>query len=751
LPAALSGAGSGGGPSDNAGFFACAPTPVGASCGREAALESLFVVEPPTNLVTGSSLSTFAAWSYGVALVAYLAFAVRMVLGWRRSTRAALLLAAILATVLWAAAGMAIAAWDTTRLGLVADASETLRYAVWFAFLGNLIGGARSDGTVSPLPRSVVVLVALGLISSVALSSSLPLAQALGVEGVRSEFGLRVGLAVLGLMLVEQLISGAHPQARWALKPLCVALGGIFGLDLLLYSDATLFARLDPDIWTARGLANALVVPFIAIATARNPRWTIEMHVSREVVYRSTALLVSAAFLLAVAAAAYVVLYLGGDWGRTLQIELFFAALLALAVVATSGRFRSKLRVFVSKHFFSYRYDYRQEWLRFTRTLSTESSGHGLQERVIVALADLVESPAGMLWLSDGGGGFRLTARWNMAAVDAVEPADGRLAAFLARTGWVVSVSEIGTPPMQESGLESPPWLAAIRDAWLIVPLPSTPTEILGFIILATPRTAIEVDWEVRDLLKTASSQAASYLGQLRATEALLEAHKFDAFNRMSAFVVHDLKNLVAQLSLMIRNAERHRENPEFQRDMLTTVEHVVERMNGLMLQLRAGTVPVENARPVDLEVLVRRVCAAKAGDQSPIELDLAGGVTAVGHEDRLEHVIGHLVQNAIDATVAGGHVSVRVHRNGGTAVIEVADTGIGMSREFIHERLFKPFQTTKPGGMGIGVYESSQYVAGLGGKITIDSEPERGTRVLVLLPQSDDGLLPTPPVTRVV
>jgi putative PEP-CTERM system histidine kinase len=200
----------------------------------------------------------------------------------------------------------------------------------------------------------------------------------------------------------------------------------------------------------------------------------------------------------------------------------------------------------------------------------------------------------------------------------------------------------------------------------------------------------------------------------------------------------------------MLRNAERHRDNPEFQRDMLTTVEHVVERMNRLMLQLRAGTAPVENARPVDLEVLVRRVCAAKAGNQSPIELDLTVGVTTVGHEDRLEHVIGHLVQNAIDATADGGRVSVRVHRNDGAAIVEVADTGIGMSREFLRERLFKPFQTTKPGGMGIGVYESSQYVAGLGGEVTIDSEPGRGTRVRVRLPPGETRLAPTTPVTGV-
>ena len=681
-----------------------------------------------------------AAWSYGLALVAYLGFALLMALRWRPSIRAALLLAATLVTAVWAAAGLAVALSDRPGLWLLSGVVDVLRYGIWFLFVGDLITGAGSDKAPPALPRWVVTVVVAAILASLALLDGLPLSGWLGVQGPRTSFGLHLGLAVFGLMLVEQLFRRAHPQARWAIKPLCIALAGIFGFELFFYADAMLFTRLDLDIWVARGAINALVVPLIAIAMARNPRWAVEMHVSRDMVLRSTALLVSAAFLLAVAAAGYVVRYLGGDWGRTLQIELLFAALVGGALVVSSGRFRSRLKVFVSKHFYSYRYDYRQAWLRFTSTLSTDSVGQGLPERVTMALADLVESPAGMLWLNDGSGSLRQEARWNAPALGAIEPAGGSLAAFLARTDWVVSVDDALQDSGKYAGLQLPAWLTAIRDAWLIVPLPSG-AGLLGFVVLMTPRAKIDVDWEVRDLLKTASRQAASYLGQLRATEALLEARKFEAFNRMSAFVVHDLKNLVAQLSLMLRNAERHSENPEFQRDMLTTVEHVVERMNKLMLQLRTGATPVENARSVDLETVVRRVCAAKATLDPPIELELSTGVTVAGHEDRLEHVIGHLVQNAIDATSKGGSVTVKLHDDGAFALIDVRDTGTGMSSEFIRERLFRPFETTKPAGMGIGVYESSQYVAALGGQILVDSEPGQGTRVRVRLPRGESRM----------
>ncbi|MGH8802252.1 MAG: XrtA/PEP-CTERM system histidine kinase PrsK, partial [Casimicrobiaceae bacterium] len=338
-------------------------------------------------------------------------------------------------------------------------------------------------------------------------------------------------------------------------------------------------------------------------------------------------------------------------------------------------------------------------------------------------------------WTKDESQRYVCSARWNSAPITGVEAGDALFPTFLAETGWIVSVPEARAAPERYRGVDLPGWLTALPSAWIVVPLATDAGELLGWVVLTTPRTPIELDWEVRDLLKTASRQAASYLAQMRATEALVDARKFEAFNRMSAFVVHDLKNLVAQLSLMLKNAERHRDNPRFQADMLTTVEHVVGRMNALMLQLRVGATPIDAARPVDLPALARRVIAAKAGGGARIAFEGAGQVVALGHEDRLEHVIGHLIQNAIDASSTPEGVSVHVGVDAGRALLEVRDHGGGMSPEFVRERLFKPFQTTKPAGMGIGVYESSQYVAGLGGNITVDSTPGAGTRVFLRLP----------------
>jgi len=683
-----------------------------------------------------------AVWSYGLAAVAFAAFTLQLALGARSGgVRAFVLIGIVAGSALWAATTLAFELFGGAWTWFAAKVFDVARIGGWLGFV-LLLGVPVGAGTITGrdartmAPAWVSVLAGALLLANLALPAPAAVPLAGGDDALLFAAGL--GLAILGLVLVEQLYRRTPEQVRWGIKPLVLGLGGMLAFDLFLFSEAMLFRRIDPDIWAARGLAHALVIPFAAVATARNTAWTIDLHVSRGVVLHSTALLVSGVYLLALAAAGYYVRFFGGTWGKMLQVALVFAALLLLALVVFSGQFRSRLRVFVSKHFFSYRFDYREQWLRFTQTLSPQGQDLGLQQLCIKALADLVESSAGALWMR-GEDAFRQVARWNLAEVRDAEPANGSLVAFLERTGWVVDLHERAAGSERYAGLVPPGWLGTLREAWLVVPLVNA-TELIGFVVLAQPRAPLQVDWEVRDLLKTAGRQAASYLAQIRATEQLLEARKFDAFNRMSAFVVHDLKNLVAQLSLLLRNAERHRNNPEFQRDVLETVEHVTQRMNAIMLQLRTGTTPVDGPKAVELAALVRKIQRAKGALRTAIAVDAAGEVHALGHADRLERVIGHLVQNAVDATGEKGKVAIRVFRDGANAVVEVADDGVGMTHEFVRDRLFKPFQTTKPHGMGIGVYESFQYVTGLGGRIFVDSTPNVGTRVRLFLPHCEVG-----------
>jgi putative PEP-CTERM system histidine kinase len=354
---------------------------------------------------------------------------------------------------------------------------------------------------------------------------------------------------------------------------------------------------------------------------------------------------------------------------------------------------------------------------------------------VIRGLADMLESPSGALWLRRPGESlFRHVARWNLPQVDEAEPVDSALMAFMHRTGWVVNLAKYRSEPERYDNLVLPGWLAAQPQAWLLVPL-WLGQELLGFVILGSPRTRMDVNWEVNDLLKTAGRQAASFLAQMQATEALLEAKKFEAFSRMSAFVVHDLKNIVTQLSLMMKNAKRLGHNPEFQADMLMTVENSLERMRQLMLQLREGAAPGGAAVGVDLGRIAQGLATLATRRGRQLELELEPRVATRGHQERLERVVGHLVNNALDATDGDQRVWLKVERFGSHARVEVGDNGLGMSEQFVQERLFKPFQTTKEAGMGIGAYESFQYVQELGGKVSVNSQEGHGTVVTLLLP----------------
>ena len=681
--------------------------------------------------------ATLAIWGYGVACFGYLlllVFLLRQPFGHQPGRAGRALLHAIGISAVWAGLGLLFVLSDlgaVFRLYLLAD---VFRYGSWYLCLILMLQTQNSSATVWRLlfSRPLVLCGLLILLGS--LSSVLGLASALAPP-LQAVALSNLAMAVYALVLIEQLLRNAEPDARWNFKPLWLGLAATCIFDLHLYSDALMFGRMDGDVLAIRGFVVAMILPLIALSITRNKQRAIRLALSQTAVFHSTTLLLVGAYLLFVAAAGYYVRYFGGEWGRALQLVVFFAALLFLVLVAFSGSMRASVRVWVSKHFFRYRYDYRQEWLKFTKALTTEGQAQEVGQRVIRGLADMVESPAGALWLRDAGGQrYAQAAFWNSPEIGETTAADAALITFLNESGWVLNMEEYRHMPGRYSGVVFPDWLTSLPNAWLIVPL-STGSELIGFVLLHTARTSLDVDWEVNDLLKTAGRQAASFIAQMQATEALLEARKFDAFNRMSAFVVHDLKNIITQLSLMVKNAERHRDNPEFQQDMLLTVEHSVERMRQLMLQLRAGATPVAGTFGVNLAAIIRRIQQAKAAQEPALSLALQEGIMARGHEERVERVIGHVIQNALDATPADGRIEVSLDVHDGMARVEVRDNGQGMDPEFLRDRLFKPFQTTKDAGMGIGAYESFQYVQELGGRIEVDSELNVGTRVSMSFP----------------
>ncbi|MCW5632312.1 MAG: PEP-CTERM system histidine kinase PrsK [Rubrivivax sp.] len=678
--------------------------------------------------VAGHSLSA----AVHLIFLAFLAWTGRMPRG--SPLGAALFVGALLASAGWAASmalgrGTAEPAWVSAAVLF-----DLLRYALWLGFLWTLIAAMR-DGD-SPRTLAALRWTLFAVLLAAAALQGLRVAMGL-VEQPASRLVLLVLLAppLLGLLLLEQLYRNLGDDPRWFAKPVCLGLAIVFAFDVYMGSQAFLFGRADEEALAARGPVHMLAVPFLAVAARRRADWIARLQVSRTAVFHSATLVLAGLYLLFVSSLGYYVRFFGGTWGRGLQLSLLFAALALLVAFAVSGALRSWLRVFVAKHFFRYRFDYREEWLRFTAMLSTRGSPHEIGRLVVRGLADMVECPGGSLWTRpDPDGALRQTARWNAPPIEGEEPVDSAFCDFLRRTGWVIDLDQLRNTPRLYQGLVLPTWLLGASSPWLVVPLLAG-DELLGFVLLEQPRTRVDVNWEVLDLLKTASRQAAGHLAQMQATEALLEARKFDAFNRMSAFVVHDLKNIVTQLSLMLKNAERLHDNREFQRDMLLTVESSLAKMRRLMLQLREGAPAAGVSVGVELPPIVARLEALARGLGRKLEVRRMERLATRGHEDRLERVLGHLVQNALDATPSGGSVWLSVARESGQVNIEVGDTGTGMTEEFVQTRLFKPFSSTKGSGMGVGSYESAQYVRELGGTIAVASRPGEGTRINVRLP----------------
>lgn len=686
--------------------------------------------------------ASLIAWSFGVAASGYLLFASYLLsLGaeWRHGKRPRTLLISVVLSGIWAGFGAFFALTGNSLLLFANTLTDFLRYGSWYTFLILLLTinkntGETSESVAPWVPPACWLAIISGMLLHIALGLGLIAAE----DWARTILFQALSMIVLGLILVEQLFRNVSEDSRWNIKPLCLGLGGIFVFDLYLYSDALMFSRIDADAFAVRGFVSALVIPLFVISTLRSRDWTSKIRLSQKAAFHSATLLMAGLYLLFMSAIGYYVRYFGGDWGRALQLSLLFVGLIFLGYVAVSGSMRAKLRVMLGKHFFSYRYDYREEWLRFTRTLSTQDSPQAMGQQVVRGLANMVESPGGGLWLLDNSRStFNQAARWNIPAQNNVETFDSSLIQFLLTSSWVINLEEYRCFPGRYGQLDVPGWLSDIPNAWLIVPL-MVGSEINGFVILTSSRTPIDINWEVNDLLRTAGCQAAGFLAKMQATEALLESRKFDAFNKMSAFVVHDLKNIVTQLSLMLRNAERHRDNPEFQQDMLMTVEHSVERMRQLMMQLREGATPAGTPCGVNLPEVIERIQRGKISQGRSVETHIRERLTTRGHEERLERVIGHMVQNALDATDQTGRVWVSLERRGDRAAIEVGDTGHGMSQDFIRTRLFKPFQSTKQSGMGIGAFESAQYIRELGGEMQVASEENKGTRITMILPLFD-------------
>lgn len=586
-----------------------------------------------------------------------------------------------------------------------------------------------------PLPRHIALIPhtvwIFALIGTAALTSiNHPLVA-------NTDLLIWIGLlsAVTGLVSVEQLYR--NTQQFRLVKLLSVAIGSLFVYDVYLFSHGVIFERLDPDLWQARGGINtiaALMMALGGLTIARQGRQQARLAISRPVIFYTTSLTVSGSFFALMALGGYYVQLYGGSWGTAMQILLLFTALIAIATIFVSRTARSRLNVWINKHFFHHKYDYRLEWLKLINYLSHPSPEEDFHERAIKAAAAIFKSPGGALWLRQGES-YTPARAVNMPLPQSVdERANSPFCQSMSDNEWVFSLQAAEGEQMNAFNELLPGWMRQIDHLWLILPL-LTETELLGFIVLTEPELDSSLTWEDLDMAKTVGRQLASYLDRHAAAQMLVESRQFEAFNKLTAFIMHDLKNLIAQQALVVENAAKHRDNPAFFEDAIRTIDNSVARMSNLLRKLQQNE-PSE-LRSLELHrVLMESV--KKCKEQRPVpSLRLEDTDLRVNADhDRLAMTLAHVIRNAQEATKPQGFVDITLRREGANAIITVEDNGAGMNSDFIKNQLFRPFVTTKSGkGMGIGAYQTREFMASLGGNVAVHSIVGEGTTFTITLP----------------
>jgi putative PEP-CTERM system histidine kinase len=659
----------------------------------------------------------FSSLSFAIAAAAFLAAAIWALSSPSRSAEGfPFRLAALLGSAFW---GLLLVPPDHGPDWPLLPFVELARYGLWLLALPTLSG-------VAPGAWFRRLNLVLWILCGIAAFLSPVVAALL--------------LAFAGLFNVEQLLRNAQPAERRGVTFCVLSLGGMFAYDLFFYSGYALLGAPDTQAWSLRGVVNAALLPLLVLGVSRLAAQTPVLFVSRHVVFYSTAFVAVGLYLLVIATAAA---YLGdnaGSWGPWLRPLLLIASLLVLAALLLADTPWRRLRVFLSKHFYRNKYDYRLEWLRLVRTL--ENAGRDEAEVASIrAIAEVFESPGGALFLRDDtAGGYSAVARWSATGNELPQPPlvqfDQDMIRFMENKEWVIDLDEYHASPAVYQWMQLPGFLTQPEARWRIVSPLFEQERLLGFLVLQRPQGEFHMTYEDRDLLRMVGRHVATLLARQAAERRLTEGRQFDAFNRLSAFVMHDLKNAAAQLQLVASNAARHRSNPQFIDDALETVGQSAARIMRLVEQLRstAAAAPLRN---VDLAGVVDAAIRRCSAQPPEVDVQLETPSPFVRADpDRLATVLEHILRNAQDAAGRTGTVRVVVETSGRVAQVAIHDSGPGMDANFIRERLFRPFDTTKGSrGMGIGAYQAREYVLQLGGSVEVQSTAGVGTRFIIRIP----------------
>lgn len=664
--------------------------------------------------------------SYAISFGVYLVMLALFIIGQRDSPKGKPFVALITISVMWSGLLLLSQIGATLAFELIVVA-ELLRSTIWIFVLQYAMGSYASrkqifdfKHSVSPINIFIILLVSfLLLLFNRDLSAAFLFNNTNFIETV-----LQFIFPVIGLVVVEQLYRNTPKQERWSIQILCLSAASLFIYDVFVYSNALLWNELNYDYWSGRGIVNVLVLPILVLSAVRNPTLAPRIYISRHVVFHSTTLLFAGGYLVLISIGAYFLKSTGGEWGDLLQSTFIFAGILLLALVATSKSFRLHIKNYLYANFFSNKYDYRDEWHRFSNTLLTESN-KSINERALISVCQIMDSPGGVLWVNDGGH-FYYAANWNMPINDQQKKVSIEFTQEILPLKKDIYLCDINNKSN---------FFEHIDNTWFVLPLWNQ-DELLGFALFQNPAVKRMLDDEDKELLKTVSDHIALFFSQHQTSFQLMEAQKFQHISEMTAFLVHDLKTVLSQLVLMSENAKVHKSNPEFIDDMLKTIEHVATKMQRLILQLKKPE-QLDVIERFDVQVELESLINSLKNASQSIQLNFFPIKAEVGlHKEAFISAVKHIIQNAIEASDKNNEVDIIMKKENDKLYIIIQDQGCGMSEQFITEHLFRAFDSSKGvTGMGVGVYQSRQYFRSINGELLVKSQENIGTEFTIEIP----------------
>ena len=647
------------------------------------------------------------------------------------------LVPALFLNVIWSG----VLAWDSRSGWFGAPGHyflEMARYGGWLLLMWVALPRNSEDRWLQALPRLMMVVFIVLVLAGAAVSAAIDIGL---MQQWPSALFAMGGLicAVLVVVAAEQAGRNRSPSAYWAIKHVLTAVGLMACYDIVMFSATYVFGDVPVALWQGRGFVNAIMAIPLVYGIDRLRKSAVEKRVGAAGIFFTTIMLLVGCYLFIVAIIGTYVRSFGGTWGGALEVAGLVGCVALLMVIAFSAEARAIVRVFVQKYFVSQKYDYREEWLRFVSTIDGNGPAldrNDLGTRVLRAMANITGSPDGGLWIHNENDEFvPVAGRLCGANAPTFDNArtENHWLELLTQNNWILDVE--GQLPPGLAREQIPEWLREHPQVWLVVPL-GVSGRMEGLVVLEPPLSNDRtLTWEDLDLLRTAATQSAGSLALQRALDDIGQLQQFEAFNRLVAFLMHDLKNVLAQQQLVVKNFPRFRNNPEFIDDAILTVDNATQRMARLIEQLKGGTDTPQRRRFRFDEACREALRSVSDRTPKPVAVHLPA-VSVSGDPDRLRSALVHLLRNAQDATGPDGEVCFHADYAEGLVTVIISDNGEGMSDDFIRDRLFKPFESTKGVmGMGVGAYQAREYVRELGGELHVASQPAVGTRFTLSIP----------------